>query len=217
MVLLERRRAGPRVLAAGVNQCPPGRAPAGNIIPAVGSEFGQPQTAPPRCTRLESMIQRVVAQCTLIDRAVELVGRISGPVLELGLGNGRTYDHLRNRFQEREVFVFDRELASHPDSRPDAPHFIQGDFRETLPKALAIIGSGAAVAHCDVGSHDAQASRALAATIAPLLGALMTHGGIVLADQPMSHPEFRALPLPDDLEPLSYFAYRVDKLAVDRP
>ncbi len=155
------------------------------------------------------MLQRVFAQRTLLDDAAILVAEVPGPVLELGLGSGRTYDHLRNRFSEREIFVFDRELASHPDSRPDASHFVQGDFRETLPKALALIGGKAAVAHCDIGSHDVEASRLLAAAIAPLLAPIMIREGIVLGDQPMLHPDFRALPLPDALEPESYFIYRV--------
>lgn len=155
------------------------------------------------------MCQRVLAQCTLIDHTVGLVAQVSGPVLELGLGNGRTYDHLRDRFREREIFAFDRELASHPACRPDQSHFIRGDFRETLPKALARIGAKAAVAHCDIGSHDLEASRRLAAAIAHLLAPLVAHGGVVLGDQPMAHPDFQPLPLPDNLEPESYFIYRV--------
>ncbi len=155
------------------------------------------------------MVQRVLAQRTLIDYTVKLVAQVSGPILELGLGSGRTYDHLRNRFSEREIFVFDHELASHPDSRPDPLHFIQGDFRATLPKALALIGAKAAVAHCDIGSHDLEASRMLAVAIAPLLAPMMLKEGVVLGDQPLVHPAFRGLPLPDDLEPESYFIYRV--------
>ena len=154
------------------------------------------------------MFQRVLAQCTLIDYAVELVAHVSGPVLELGLGNGRTYDHLRHRFREREIFAFDRELASHPACRPDESHFVRGDFRDTLPAALARIGTKAAVAHCDIGSHDIEASRRLAAAIAHLLAPLVAHGGVVLGDQPIAHPDFQALPLPDQLEPESYFIYR---------
>ncbi len=160
-------------------------------------------------TRLDAMCLRVFAQRTLIDDTVKLVANLPGPVLELGLGSGRTYDHLRHRFPEREIFVFDRELASHPDSRPDAWHFIPGDFRETLPRTLALIGAKAALAHCDIGSHDLQASRLLGATIAPLLAPIMLHASIVLSDQPLPHPDFRAMPLPDCLEPESYFMYRV--------
>ena len=34
-----------------------------------------------------------------------------GPVIELGLGNGRTYDHLRERLPGRRIIAFDRVNA----------------------------------------------------------------------------------------------------------
>jgi hypothetical protein len=160
-------------------------------------------------SRLESFIRRLLAQRATIDDAASLIAGLEGPILELGLGNGRTFDHLRERFPEREIFVFDRELAAHPSSRPDAAHFIEGDFRHSLPTALARLGAKAALAHCDIGSHDGAASRALGAAIAPLLAPLMVPGGIVLGDQPMPQPAWRALTLPDGLEPGRYFMYRV--------
>jgi hypothetical protein len=160
-------------------------------------------------TRLESVIERLLAQRASIDHVAELVAQVPGPVLELGLGSGRTYDHLRDRFRGRKIFVFDRDLASHPTSRPDAAHFIQGDFRETLPTALTRIRDKAAVAHCDIGSYDLEASRALAAAIAPLLCPLMAIDGIVFGDQPMPLPSWTALPLPTNVAPGRYFIYRI--------
>ncbi|MFI4988306.1 MAG: class I SAM-dependent methyltransferase, partial [Alphaproteobacteria bacterium] len=148
-------------------------------------------------SRLDSFIRRLLAQRACIDEAAALIAAVPGPLLELGLGNGRTYDHLRERFPGRDIFVFDRELAAHPSSRPDLAHFIEGDFRATLPAALPRIRGKAALAHCDVGSHSREASRALAAAIAPLLAPLMAEGGIVLGDQPMPYPSWRELPLPD--------------------
>lgn len=175
----------------------------------VDAEVASARKPAQRKTRLEAMFDRVLAQCTLIDYAAELVVKIPGPVLEVGLGNGRTYDHLCDRFRGREIFAFDRELASDPRSRPDKSRFIQGDFLETLPEALVRIGAKAAVAHCDIGSHDSEASRTLGAVVAHLLAPLVAHQGVVLGDQPMVHPDFEALPLPDNLEPESYFIYRV--------
>ncbi|HYB56498.1 MAG TPA: class I SAM-dependent methyltransferase [Alphaproteobacteria bacterium] len=161
-------------------------------------------------SRLDSFIRRLLAQRATIDHAAKLVAALPGPVLELGLGNGRTYDHLRERLGAREIFVFDRELAAHPSSRPDAGHFIEGDFRDTLPRALKRLGAKAVLAHCDIGSHSPEASRALAAEIAPLLAPLMASGAVVLGDQPMPHPAWRALELPGELEPGRYFMYRVE-------
>ena len=36
---------------------------------------------------------------------------MEGPVLELGLGNGRTFDHLRERLPGRRIVAFDRALS----------------------------------------------------------------------------------------------------------
>lgn len=164
-------------------------------------------------SRLDLVIRRLLAQRATIDWAAATLKDVPGPVLELGLGNGRTYDHLRERFSGRAIFVLDRELAAHPSSRPDAAHFIAGDFRETLPTILARIGARVALAHCDIGSHSAEASRALGAALAPLLAPIMVQGGLVLGDQPMAHPGWTALPLPEGVEPGAYHIYRVGRAA----
>ena len=48
-------------------------------------------------SRLESFIRRLDAQRLCLDWAAGAVVERPGAVLELGLGNGRTYDHLRAR------------------------------------------------------------------------------------------------------------------------
>ena len=68
-------------------------------------------------TRLDSAIRRLEAQRACLDRAAALVRGVPGPVLELGLGNGRTYDHLRARLPGRDIFVFERA----PPPTPTAP------------------------------------------------------------------------------------------------
>ena len=37
------------------------------------------------------------------------VDALSGPILEVGLGNGRTYDDLRDLFR-RDIYVFERKV-----------------------------------------------------------------------------------------------------------
>ena len=49
-------------------------------------------------TRLDTVIKRLMAQRSCLNAAAETLGNMAGPVLELGLGNGRTYDHLRFLF-----------------------------------------------------------------------------------------------------------------------
>ena len=46
-------------------------------------------------SRLHSFIHRVQAQLACLDEAARVIAGIPGVVFELGLGNGRTYDHLR--------------------------------------------------------------------------------------------------------------------------
>ena len=87
-------------------------------------------------SRLDSFIRRLEAQRACLNHAAALIAGVDGAVLELGLGNGRTYDHLRALFPDREIFVFDRRVAAHPDCIPDDAHMILGDVRETLPAAL---------------------------------------------------------------------------------
>ena len=92
-------------------------------------------------SRLDSAIRRLEAQRDCLALAADLTADIPGPVLELGLGNGRTFDHLRNLVPEREIFVFDRQINAHPDCIPDDRHMFLGDFLETVPAAPARIGA----------------------------------------------------------------------------
>ena len=160
-------------------------------------------------SRLDSFIRRVSAQRDCLNLAREMVADIPGPVLELGLGNGRTYDHLRELFPDREIFVFDRRVAAHPDCIPDDDHMIVGDVTETLAGAMDRIGERAAFAHCDIGTGEKESNARLIAAIAPLVNALMTPGGIVCSDQEYTVANWEALPLPDGVRPGRYFINRV--------
>ncbi len=85
-------------------------------------------------SRLDSAIRRLQAQRACLDAAAALVAGLPGPVLELGLGNGRTYDHLREILPAREIFVFERRIAAHPASIPDERHNSSSNRQsETFP------------------------------------------------------------------------------------
>jgi hypothetical protein len=159
-------------------------------------------------SRLDSMIRRLSAQRACLDAVSGLIAHIPGPVLEIGLGNGRTYDHLRERLPGREILVFDRVMAAHPDCEPPPHLFHLGELEETLPRARERIGAGAALAHADIGSGRSEQDRAVAALLARLLPAMMSPGGLVVSDQELSAPEFRAEPLPDGVPSGRYFLYR---------
>ena len=150
----------------------------------------------------------MIAQRDCLAAAARLVADVPGPVLELGLGNGRTYDHLREILPGREIFVFDRRVAAHPDCIPDDDHLIIGDITETLAGAGKLIGAAAAFAHCDLGTGVAKSNQELAAFIGPALAALMAPGGIVVSDQEYRVAAWTEIALPDGVAPGRYFMRR---------
>lgn len=160
-------------------------------------------------SRLDAFIRRLAAQRECLNHAAALVRDVPGPVLELGLGNGRTYDHLRTLLPDREIFVFDRRLAAHPDCMPDSDHAILGDLPDSLFAARARLGDLAALAHSDIGTGDPAASRQLAARVAPALDLLMAPGAVVVSDQPMTASRWTPLALPEGTPAERYFIYRV--------
>ena len=146
--------------------------------------------------RLDRMIIRLWAQRNCLEHAVELIADVPGPVLEFGLGKGRTYDFLRSRLPERRIFAFDRELHCPPDCVPEPELLILGEFDNTVPAALARIGEPAALAHFDVGTDDPVADFELATWLSAAADPLVRPGGIVVSDRAMPNPRWASLPPP---------------------
>jgi hypothetical protein len=159
-------------------------------------------------SRLHSFIHRVQAQRACLDAAADMIRAIPGIALELGLGNGRTYDHLREILPGREIFVFDREIAAHPDCRPDVDHAFLGDFRETLPRAARQLGRHVALIHGDIGSGNKEATAALARAVAPLLPPFLLPGALIVSDQRLEVPGAVPVDLPEDLPAGRYHMLR---------
>ena len=159
-------------------------------------------------SRLDSFIRRLKAQRACLDLAAALVRDVAGEVLELGLGNGRTYDHLRQLFPRRNIYVCERTLAAHPDCLPPPVLLLLGDMRETLPAARARLRGRVALAHLDPGTGDLAASRALADELAPLIVPLMRLDGILVSEPALAVRGFHALPLPVGVESGRYNLYR---------
>jgi len=159
-------------------------------------------------SRLDSFIRRLEAQRACLDRAAQIIRDVDGVVLELGLGNGRTYDHLRELFPDRDIYVCERQVAAHPDCVPPQERLLLGDLRETLPAARALLGDRVALAHLDVGTGDAAGNRALAAELLPLVVPLLRIDGVLVSDPAMDCPELAPMPLPDGVAPDRYHLYR---------
>ena len=159
-------------------------------------------------SRLDSVIRRLEAQRACLNLVAEAIRDLPGPVLELGLGNGRTYDHLRETLPDREIFVFERAVAADPDCVPDAAHLLLGDIHETLPAAVERFGPSVALVHSDLGTGDAEVNSRLAAFLAARLPGLLRPGGVVISDQDLSLTGAVALPLAEGVRPGRYFIYR---------
>ncbi len=161
-------------------------------------------------SRLDSVIRRLQAQRACLDRAAALIADLPGPILEFGLGQGRTYDHLREIFPEREIYVFERAVAATAECVPDRDRLILGDIRDTLASATRRFARAVPLIHSDIGTGDARLNAELAAGVAARLPDLLCPGGIMVSDQDMAYPGTAAIDLPEGVRPGRYFIYRAE-------
>jgi hypothetical protein len=161
-------------------------------------------------SRLDLFVDRMVSQRACLDHAAREIAHLPGPVFELGLGNGRTYHHMRHIMPERDIFVFERAIASHPDSTPPQDMVLLGDVFDTLPAAHARFGATAALIHADLGGHDATKNDIFAQKISPLVAPLLAVGGHMVASDRMYFDDLVEQPLPARAVPGRCFIYRRD-------
>ncbi|TXL69225.1 hypothetical protein FHP25_39925 [Vineibacter terrae] len=159
-------------------------------------------------SRLDSFIRRMQAQRDCLNWAAGQVRGMAGPILEIGLGNGRTYDHLRELLPGRDIHVFEREVRAHPDCVPPAHHLFLGDVREQLPRATRMLGRSAVLIHSDLGTGDHAANMEMGTWLGPALDQLLAPGGYVVANQPLDVARWIRLPEPDGVPKDRYFLYR---------
>ncbi len=153
-------------------------------------------------SRFETMLERLIAQRNCIDYAVGAVGSIEGPVLEFGLGKGRTYDHLRKRLPDRQIFVFERSANAQSASVRDSDHLVTGDIRELLPRLAHRFAKRVVLIHADIGTGNYGDNAALARVLADWIPELIKPGGIVIANRrEMRFRGSRPLALPPDTAP----------------
>jgi hypothetical protein len=160
-------------------------------------------------TRLDSAIRRLTAQRSILDWAASEVRDRPGLILELGLGNGRTYDHLRDRLPGRDIYVFERAPAAHPDCMPPADRLLVGDFLDRIPDFARRFGPGCAVLiHADIGTGDEDENRCFADRLGPLLAPLLCETGLLVGDRGFPLPGCRDVSGEIGVESGRYFAYR---------
>ncbi|MBW9113282.1 hypothetical protein JNB88_06425 [Rhizobium cauense] len=156
-------------------------------------------------SRLDSFIRRLTAQRDILNAIVDLVNGTEGPVLEFGLGNGRTYDHLREQFPDRRIIAFDREVRSYSSSTPPSDDMVTGDIRES---GQAFVGIGAALAHADIGTGHDDIDAITLTWLPQLMVGVLTKDGIAVSGLPLDRPELEPLPLPTGVKEGRYYLYR---------
>lgn len=157
-------------------------------------------------TRLDAFIIRMTAQRAILDMLAQTpMLPPEGDILELGLGNGRTYSHLCARFPDRRIVAFDRALAAHGTSIPPKASLVLGEIAQS---ALPFKGRGAALVHVDIGTgYDDKDAKTLI-WLPDLIVALLAPAGIAASGLRMSHPMLEPLPLPQCALPSLYGLYR---------
>lgn len=156
-------------------------------------------------SRLDSMMRRLAAQKDGLEWGHGLVEGVDGDYLDMGLGNGRTYDHIREIAPNRRIWVIDRALNCHPSCVPPKEDFLEGEAEDMLKK-LAEQGAQIALGHYDFGFGVKEKDVAEAARLSPMIAAVMAPGGVLISGQPLVG--FEQVRGPETVAPERYCFYR---------
>ena len=163
-------------------------------------------------SRLDSFIARMQAQKILLDAAAAEVrtagDRLPGPVFELGLGNGRTFDHLREVLPGRRIIAFDRTLDANPRSVPPREDLILGDIEVTAPEFARRFGATGALLHADLGNGIPADELRLQGWLPNGVLALIRPGAFIVTSTRLEHARLSEQPLPATVAPGRYYIYR---------
>jgi len=149
-------------------------------------------------------MRRLSAQRDGLEWAAEQTRDMNGDALDMGLGNGRTYDHLRE-ILDRRIWVIDRVLQCHPSCVPPSQDFLEGEAEEMLQK-LAATGAKIVLAHYDFGFGIKEKDVEEAARLSPAIARVMVPGGVIVSGQPLVG--FKAVDGPVGIAKDRYYFYR---------
>ncbi|PZR00680.1 MAG: hypothetical protein DI533_09110 [Cereibacter sphaeroides] len=157
-------------------------------------------------SRLDSHIRRLTAQRDILNLIAPEIAARPGPIIELGLGNGRTYDHLRELFPDRRIIAFDREVNCHFASLPPENQLVLGEIANTT---ASLADGSAALVHADIGTGDPDRDAITVTWLPALVARLLRPDGIAASGLPLDHPRLTPLPLPEGVKADRYFLYRL--------
>ncbi len=127
-------------------------------------------------------------------------------MIELGLGNGRTYDHLREKLPGRRIIAFDRVCAA--NLQVDAAGLRPRSWAKSPRPRASFVGINAALVHADIGSGYDDLDELNLRWLPGLTVELLAPGGIAASGVMLDHPELHPLPIPASVPSDRYFLYR---------
>lgn len=156
-------------------------------------------------SRLDSFIRRLSAQRDILNHVHADMDLPAGPVMEIGLGNGRTFNHLRELFPDRRIVAFDRAMGAHASSVPDEEDMVIGEIAQT---AQAYLGIGAALVHADIGTGYPEKDAVTLTWLPQLVAGMLAEGGVAISGLPLEEKTLNPLPVPATVPTDRYFLYR---------
>lgn len=157
-------------------------------------------------SRLDSFIRRLSAQRDILNHVHgDLDLPAEGPIMEIGLGNGRTFNHLRELFPERRIVAFDRAMGAHASSVPEEGNLVLGEIDQT---AKDWVGIGAALVHADIGTGYDEKDAVTLTWLPQIVSGMLAKGGIAISGLPLTEPSLDPLSVPDTVPTDRYFLYR---------
>lgn len=156
-------------------------------------------------SRLDSFIRRLSAQRDILNHVHGDMDLPAGPIMEIGLGNGRTFNHLRELFPDRRIVAFDRAMGAHASSVPDEKDMVIGEIAQT---AQAYLGIGAALVHADIGTGYPEKDAVTLTWLPQLVAGMLVEGGVAISGLPLEEKTLNPLPVPASVPTDRYFLYR---------
>ena len=159
-------------------------------------------------TRLEKTLYRLEAQHACFAWVFEEIADQSGVVFEIGLGLGRTFNHMRHHLPGRDIYTFDRQMNAYPDCTPRDDELVMGEIADTLPLMSKKFAGQVILAHTDIGSFDKALNAEMSSLMSANLLSCLAPNAIIMSDLPLQVPQTSELELPQGARADRYYLYR---------
>lgn len=162
-------------------------------------------------SRLDAFIRRMQAQRACIELAADLVSGLEGFILELGLGQGRTFDHIRETFPDRKIYLVDDCMNPADGIEIEHSFAFKGDVVDVLPKLFDQLGAAFSVIHSDIGGslwNNYTVDSPLISCLESWIPRLTIPNGVVVSNLPVSSVALVDLDLPSGIKKDKIYLYQ---------